>query len=51
VVQDRAVRTEARVTHYGCVISEGDDASAAELAAQLRGLGRAEGALWLGLAP
>jgi len=48
-VQNRAARSEPRVTHHGFVISAGDDAQIAEVVAQIRALGRVEQTLWLGV--
>jgi homoserine dehydrogenase len=48
-VQNRASRGEPLVTHHGLVVSESDDAAMRELIAQLRGLGRVEQTLWLGV--
>ena len=48
-VQNRASRGEPLVTHHGFVLSESDDATAADLVEQLRGLGRVEQTLWLGV--
>ena len=48
-VQNRAQRGEPLVTHHGFVVSPSDDATIAEVVAQLRELGRVEQTLWLGV--
>ncbi|HET9623908.1 MAG TPA: homoserine dehydrogenase [Kofleriaceae bacterium] len=49
-VQNRAQRSEPLVTHYGFVISASDDPTIADVVEQIRGLGRVEQTLWLGVA-
>ncbi|HEX2692333.1 MAG TPA: homoserine dehydrogenase [Kofleriaceae bacterium] len=48
-VQNRATRSEPQVTHHGFVISASADAQIAELAEQIRALGRVAQTLWLGV--
>jgi homoserine dehydrogenase len=48
-VQNRAVRSEPLVTHHGFVISPSDDVTIDDVVEQLRGLGRVEHTLWLGV--
>jgi homoserine O-acetyltransferase len=48
-VQNRAARGEPLVTHHGFVISASDDALITEVVGQIRGLGRVEQTLWLGV--
>jgi hypothetical protein len=48
-VQNRATRSEPLVTHHGFVISASGDAQIEEVVAQIRGLGRVEQTLWLGV--
>jgi homoserine dehydrogenase len=48
-VQNRATRGEPLVTHHGFVISASNDAVIQEVVDQIRGLGRVEQTLWLGV--
>jgi homoserine dehydrogenase len=48
-VQNRAQRGEPLVVHHGFIVSASDDASVAELAQQLGGLGRVEQTVWFGV--
>jgi hypothetical protein len=48
-VQNRAQRGEPLVVHHGFIVSPSDDASVAELAQQLGGLGRVEQTVWFGV--
>ncbi len=50
VVQNRASRGEATVTHHGFVISPSSDTAINDVVEQIKGLGRVEQTLWLGLA-
>ncbi len=49
-VQNRAERGEPLVTHLGFLVSPSDEVRVTELVDQLRGLGRVEQTLWLGVA-
>src|SRR5262249_43077878 len=49
-VQNRAMRGEPLVAHYGFVISASGDARIAELVAQVGALGRVEQTVWFGVA-
>ena len=49
-VQNRATRSEPVIAHLGFVISPSSDAVIADVVEQIRGLGRVEQTLWLGVA-
>lgn len=49
-VQNHATRNEPTTTHHGFVISPSSDVVIGELVEQIRGLGRVDDTLWLGVA-